>query len=71
LALIVASGAGVAVAAPPQVEIRAQTQLQVEKVRLVEEGVAEVRGELLDKLTGDGIGGQMVTIRIGTRRPRR
>src|SRR5437764_404031 len=57
--------AGVAGATPPQVEIRAQTQLQLDKVRLVEDGVAEVRGQLLDKLTGDGIGGQIVTIKIG------
>jgi carboxypeptidase family protein len=65
LALLIVLVAGVAGATPPQVEIRAQTQLQLDKVRLVEDGVAEVRGQLLDKLTGDGIGGQIVTIKIG------
>jgi len=54
-----------AAAAPPQVEIRAQTKLALDKVRLVADDVAEIRGQLLDNLTGDGIGNQQVTIRIG------
>ena len=61
LALWVAS----AVAAPPQVEIRAQTKLVVDSVRLTDDDAAEVRGHLLDNLTGDGIGGQTVAIKIG------
>ncbi|HEY0986904.1 MAG TPA: carboxypeptidase-like regulatory domain-containing protein, partial [Kofleriaceae bacterium] len=52
-------------AAPPQVEIRAQTKLVLDKVRLTGDEVAEIRGELVDNLTGDGIGGQVVTIKIG------
>jgi hypothetical protein len=52
-------------ATPPQVEIRAQTKLVLDKVRLTGDDVAEIRGELLDNLTGDGIGGQVVTIRVG------
>ncbi|MDX2088219.1 MAG: carboxypeptidase-like regulatory domain-containing protein [Kofleriaceae bacterium] len=55
----------VPVAAGPTIDIRAQTQLQLEKVQLREEGLAEVSGQLLDKLTGDGIGGQQVRIRLG------
>jgi hypothetical protein len=54
-----------AVAAPPQVEIHAQTKLVLDNVRLTDDDVAEVRGHLLDNLTGDGIGGQVVAIKIG------
>lgn len=54
-----------AVAAPPQVEIRAQTKVMLDKVRLIADDQAEVRGQLLDRLTGDGIGDQFIAIRIG------
>jgi hypothetical protein len=54
-----------AAAAPPQVEIRAQTRLVLDKVRLVADDLAEIRGQLLDSLTGDGIASQPVAIRIG------
>src|SRR5690349_5393169 len=64
-ALIVGVLAGAAIAGPPQVEIRAQTRLVLDKVRLTGDEVAEVRGELLDNLTGDGIAGQLVAIKIG------
>lgn len=64
-ALIVGMLTAGAAAAPPQVEIRAQTKLVLDKVRLTGDEVAEVRGELLDNLTGDGIAGQVVVIRIG------
>jgi hypothetical protein len=64
-ALIVGMLAAAAVAGPPQVEIRAQTRLVLDKVRLTGDDIAEVRGELLDNLTGDGIAGQMVAIKIG------
>ena len=52
-------------AAAPQVEIRAQTKLVLDKVRLVGDDGAEVRGQLLDNLTGEGLGGQVVMIKIG------
>jgi len=58
--------AATALAAPPQVEIRAQTKLALDKVRLVGDDVAEIRGQLLDNLTGDGIGNQPVSIKIGS-----
>ncbi|MBA3540719.1 MAG: hypothetical protein H0T79_14000 [Deltaproteobacteria bacterium] len=61
--LIVASLGGSARAAP-QVEIKAQTQLQLDKIRLVSEAVAEVSGMLIDRLTGDGISGRVIAIRI-------
>jgi len=54
-----------AVAAPPQVEIRAQTKLALDNVHLAPGGRADIRGQLLDSLTGEGIGGQAVTIKIG------
>jgi carboxypeptidase family protein len=54
-----------AVASPPQVEIRAQTKLALDKVRLIAGDLAEIRGQLLDNLTGDGIERQVVTIKIG------
>jgi hypothetical protein len=52
-------------ASPPQVEIRAQTKLAVDRVRLVGDDLAEIRGQLLDGLTGEGIGGQPVSVRVG------
>jgi len=54
-----------AIAAPPQVEIHAQTKLVVDKVRLLADDLAEIRGSLVDNLTGDGIANQVVTIKIG------
>ena len=63
---VLCARAATALAAPPQVEIRAQTKLALDKVRLVGDDVAEIRGQLLDNLTGDGIGNQPVTIKIGS-----
>src|ERR1700755_1981909 len=54
-----------AIAAPPQVEIRAQTKLVLDKIRLIADDRAELRGHLLDALTGDGIAGQHVHIHLG------
>jgi len=54
-----------AVASPPRVEIRAQTKLAIDRVRLIGDDQAEIRGQLLDGLTGEGLGGQPVSIRIG------
>jgi len=50
--------------AAPTIDIRAKTQLQLESVKLRDEGVAEVAGFLSDRLTGDGLGGQAVSITI-------
>lgn len=57
--------AAVARAAPPIVEIRAQTRLVLDSVRMLSDDVAELRGHLLDSITGDGIGGQVVAIKLG------
>src|ERR1700759_4709544 len=57
--------AGPAPAPPPQVEIRAQTKLALDNVHLGSDGRADIRGQLLDGLTGEGIGGQVVVIKIG------
>src|SRR5262245_5285518 len=62
---VVCVPAATAVAAPPVVEIRAQTKVVLDKVRLIADDLAEVRGQLLDHLTGDAIGGQVVAIKIG------
>jgi len=51
--------------AAPQVDIKAQTRLALEKVKLRGDGDVEVTGQLLDKNTNDGIGNQTVTIRLG------
>ncbi|HEU0034089.1 MAG TPA: carboxypeptidase-like regulatory domain-containing protein [Kofleriaceae bacterium] len=51
--------------AAPQVEIKAQTRLALDKVKLRADGEVEVSGQLLDKLTNDGIGSQQVVIRLG------
>jgi hypothetical protein len=63
--LLVCVLARTAVAAPPRVEIGAQTKLALDKVRLIAGELAEIRGQLIDNLTGDGIGGQVVSIKIG------
>jgi hypothetical protein len=52
--------------AAPQVEIRARTQLGIVKVKIAYPGAVEVVGFLKDKLTGQGIPGETVTIQIGT-----
>jgi hypothetical protein len=57
--------AATASAAPPQVEIRAQTKLSVDRVRLSGDDLVEIRGTLVDNLTGEGIADQSVSIRIG------
>jgi Carboxypeptidase regulatory-like domain len=58
-------GAAIATAAPPQVEIHAQSKLVLDKVRLTGDEDAEVRGQLLDNLTGEGLPNQVVAIKIG------
>ncbi|HET7506686.1 MAG TPA: carboxypeptidase-like regulatory domain-containing protein [Kofleriaceae bacterium] len=57
-----------ALAAPPQVEIRAQTKLVLDRVQLLEGNIADLRGHLLDALTGDGIEKQRIEIQIGEAR---
>ena len=65
LALItVACLLGTAVAAP-QVEIKAQTQLSLGSIRLLGDGTVLVTGQLVDKLTGEGIDGQTVLVLVG------
>lgn len=55
--------------AGPVVEIRAQTQLSLSRVKLRDPGTVEVTGKLHDKLTGEGLAGQRVTVTIaGTTR---
>jgi hypothetical protein len=50
----------------PVIEIKAQTQLVLERVRLLADGQVEVRGALIDRLTGGGLAAQPVAIRIGS-----
>ena len=50
--------------AAPQVEIKAQTRLALDKVHLLNDGLAEVAGELVDTLTGEGIPNQWVAVTI-------
>src|SRR3954468_13392348 len=67
-ALTTAALARAVIAAPPQVEIGAQTKLVVDRVRVSGDDLVEIRGTLLDNLTGDGIPSQLVTIQIGDAR---
>jgi hypothetical protein len=60
-----ALGPAPAVRAAPAIDIKAQTQLVLERVRLRADGVVEVRGALVDRLTGHGLASQRVTVRIG------
>ena len=52
------------VTAAPIVEIKAQTRLALDHVRLTGEGQAEVAGQLVDKLTGEGLANQALTIEV-------
>jgi len=61
LAFLVAARA---VNAAPQVEIKGKSQLSLTKVKSREDGV-EVTGQLVDKLTNEGLAGQNVRITIG------
>lgn len=61
---VVLALAGPALAAPT-IDIKAQTSLALDKVRLRGDGNAEVTGQLLDKLTAEGIANQTVLIKIG------
>jgi hypothetical protein len=63
--VVLAVLAATAAADPPRVEIHAQTRLVLDRVRLIGDDQAEIRGQLLDSLTGDGIAGQAVTIQVG------
>ncbi len=51
--------------AAPQIDIKAKTALTLDKIRLRGDGAAEVTGQLIDKLTGDGIAGQSVAVKVG------
>lgn len=55
--------AGVAHAAP-QVEIRARTRLGLGRVKIVDGGRVEVGGHLSDKLTGEGIPNERITLTV-------
>ena len=50
--------------AAPTIDIKAQTSLALDHVRLRGDGIAEVTGQLVDKLTGEGLGNQTITIKI-------
>jgi hypothetical protein len=54
-----------AAAQPHQVQIRARTQLSLDRVRLIGDDEAEIRGQLVDSLTGDGLKDQTIAIQIG------
>jgi hypothetical protein len=64
-ALVAPLGPAPAAADPPHVEIRAHTRLVLDRVRLIGDDQTEVRGQLLDSLTGDGIANQTVAIQVG------
>lgn len=57
--------ASAAAAEPHQVQIRAQTRLTLDRVRLVGDDQAEIRGQLVDGLTGDALANQTIAIQIG------
>lgn len=64
ITIVVATLAALATAAP-SIEVKAQTQLALSAVKLRADGEVEVTGQLVDKLTGEGIRGQLVAITIG------
>lgn len=65
IALTIAVGGALAIAAPPQVEIRAQTKLVLDKVRVTPDGAVEIRGQLRDNLSDEGFRDEPVSVRIG------
>lgn len=65
LAPLIAVALATRALAAPTVDIKAQSQLSLDRVRLIAEGVVEVRGTLADRLTGEVIPDQTVSIRIG------
>lgn len=65
LAAFVALAVAIPAAAAPTIDIRAQTNVALDRIRLRGDGLAEVTGQLTDKLTGDGLGNQTIAIRIG------
>ncbi|MBA3396626.1 MAG: carboxypeptidase regulatory-like domain-containing protein [Deltaproteobacteria bacterium] len=64
--LVLACALQSSVLAAPQVEIKAQTQLSLGSVRLRGDGTVEVKGQLIDKLTSEGLGNQFVTVKVGS-----
>lgn len=61
LAILVAAGT---LNAAPQVDIKGKSALSLTKVKSRDDGV-EVTGQLVDKLTNEGLPGQNVTVTIG------
>ena len=61
---------GIAAAAPaaPEVTIRAQTRLALQSVRVQPDDSLEVAGQLVDKLTGEGIAHRSVTVTVAGER---
>ncbi|HEY1813265.1 MAG TPA: carboxypeptidase regulatory-like domain-containing protein [Kofleriaceae bacterium] len=51
--------------AAPQVDIKARTRLALTRVKARDVDQVEVTGQLVDKLTGEGIAGQTVVVTIG------
>jgi hypothetical protein len=64
LVLVVLAFTATATAAPT-VDIRAQSRLALEKAKLRGDGSIEVTGQLVDKLTNEGLPGAEVIVRMG------
>lgn len=62
--VLFALGVAVAGADTPKVEIRSRTQLALTRVRIYDEGLVQVSGQLADKLTGEPIPNQKVEVTI-------
>ncbi|MBA3462729.1 MAG: carboxypeptidase regulatory-like domain-containing protein [Deltaproteobacteria bacterium] len=65
LAVAIALAVALPATAAPTIDIRAQTTVALDRIRLRGDGIAEVTGQLVDKLTGDGLGAQNISIKIG------
>jgi hypothetical protein len=64
-ALVLMMLVGAVAIAAPQVDIKARTRLALTRVKLRDVDQVEVTGQLVDKLTGEGIAGQTVAVTIG------
>lgn len=64
IGLLVMLAAAASALAAPQVDIRARTRLSLGRVKLRDGDQVEITGQLVDKLTGDGISGQSVVVTV-------
>jgi hypothetical protein len=64
LVIVVLGVLALSASAAPTVDIRAQSRLALEKAKLRGDGSIEVTGQLVDKLTNEGLPGASITVKM-------